>query len=58
MRPFRPYGEDGEVMGYYEVPHELLEDFGALGPWAEPGGRGCASAEGKAWASRRRLTCA
>jgi DNA transformation protein and related proteins len=35
MSPFRPYGEDGDVMGYYEVPHELLEDPDALGPWAE-----------------------
>lgn len=35
LRPFRPYGEDGEVMGYYEVPPELLEDPEALRPWAE-----------------------
>jgi len=34
MSPFRPYGEDGEVMGYYEMPHEFLEDPDALGPWA------------------------
>ncbi|HEV2751248.1 MAG TPA: TfoX/Sxy family protein [Gemmatimonadales bacterium] len=35
MGPFRPYGDDGEVMQYYEVPHELLEDPEALRPWAE-----------------------
>jgi len=35
MGPFRPYGEDGEEMGYYEVPADLLEDPDALGPWAE-----------------------
>jgi DNA transformation protein len=35
MGPFRPYGEDGEVMQYYEVPHDVLEDPEALRPWAE-----------------------
>ncbi len=35
MKPFRPYGEDGEVMQYYEVPADLLEDPEALRPWAE-----------------------
>jgi DNA transformation protein and related proteins len=35
MRPFRPYGEDGEVMGYYEVPPELLDEPEALRPWAD-----------------------
>ena len=35
MGPFRPYGESGEAMGYYEVPAELLEDADALRPWAE-----------------------
>ena len=24
MTPFRPYGEEGEVMGYYEVPAHVL----------------------------------
>jgi DNA transformation protein len=33
MTPFRPYGEDGEVMGYYEVPADVLEDPEALGVW-------------------------
>jgi len=35
MRPFQPYGEGGEVMQYYQVPAELLEDSEALRPWAE-----------------------
>ncbi|HEU5260010.1 MAG TPA: TfoX/Sxy family protein [Gemmatimonadales bacterium] len=35
MGPFRPYGEGGEVMQYYEVPADLLEDTDALRPWAE-----------------------
>jgi DNA transformation protein and related proteins len=35
MEPFRPYGEDGETMGYYEVPADLLEDPERLRPWAE-----------------------
>jgi DNA transformation protein len=33
MEPFRPYGESGEVMGYYEVPADVLEDPEALGVW-------------------------
>ena len=35
MKPFQPYGEDGETMGYYEVPADLLEDPERLRPWAE-----------------------
>jgi DNA transformation protein and related proteins len=35
MGPFRPYGEGGEVMQYYRVPEDLLEDPEALGQWAE-----------------------
>lgn len=35
MGPFRPYGEDGEVMQYYQLPEDLLEDAEALGPWVE-----------------------
>ena len=35
MRPFQPYGESGEVMQYYQVPAEFLEDPEALRPWAE-----------------------
>jgi DNA transformation protein len=35
LRPFQPYGETGEVMQYYEVPGDLLEDADGLRPWAE-----------------------
>ena len=35
MGPFRPYGEAGEVMQYYQVPDELLDDTEALQRWAE-----------------------
>jgi TfoX/Sxy family transcriptional regulator of competence genes len=35
MDPFRPYGEDGEVMQYYRVPDDLLEDPEELGQWAQ-----------------------
>ena len=35
MGPFRPYGESGEVMQYYEVPADVLEDPEALGAWVE-----------------------
>jgi DNA transformation protein len=35
MGPFRPYGAGGEVMQYYQVPAELLEDVEALRPWVE-----------------------
>ena len=33
MEPFRPYGEDGEVMQYYAVPEDLVEDPEALQSW-------------------------
>jgi DNA transformation protein len=35
MLPFQPYGEGGEVMQYYQVPADALEDPDALRPWAE-----------------------
>ena len=35
MDPFRPYGDDGEVMHYYQVPEDLLDDAEMLGQWAE-----------------------
>lgn len=35
MEPFRPFGEDGGTMQYYQVPEDLLEDPDALRPWAE-----------------------
>ena len=33
MGPFRPYGDGGEVMQYYEVPEDVLEDPEVLGKW-------------------------
>ncbi len=35
LQPFRPYGESGEVMQYYEVAAEVLEDVDALRGWVE-----------------------
>ena len=35
MGPFRPYGDGGEVMQYYEVPADVLEDVDLLTPWVE-----------------------
>jgi len=34
MGPFRPVGDGGEVLQYYEVPADVLEDAEALAPWA------------------------
>jgi DNA transformation protein len=34
MGPFRPGGEGGETMQYYEVPADVLEDAEALAAWA------------------------
>jgi DNA transformation protein and related proteins len=33
MKPFRPYGEHGDEMKYFEVPLSALEDADALRPW-------------------------
>jgi DNA transformation protein and related proteins len=33
LGPFRPGGDAGEVMQYYEVPADVLEDAEALAPW-------------------------
>jgi len=33
MKPFRPYGDDGDEMKYYEIPATALEDPDALRPW-------------------------
>jgi DNA transformation protein len=35
MGPFRPLGPAGEVMQYYAVPEDLLEDPQCLRAWAE-----------------------
>lgn len=33
MGPFMPYGDDSHVMGYYEVPAEVIEDGDELRAW-------------------------
>jgi DNA transformation protein len=35
MQAFRPFGEGGEVMQYYQLPEELLEDPESLRPWVD-----------------------
>lgn len=35
MGPFRPFGEGGETMKYYEVSAELIEEQEALREWAQ-----------------------
>jgi DNA transformation protein len=35
MGPFQPFGEGGEVMQYYEIPADVLEEPDRLGPWVE-----------------------
>jgi DNA transformation protein and related proteins len=35
MGPFRPFGDDGGTMKYYQLPEEVLEDPEALRSWAE-----------------------
>jgi DNA transformation protein len=35
MGPFMPFGPGKEVMQYYEVPGDVLEDAELLGAWAE-----------------------
>ena len=34
MGPFRPFGDGGDVMQYYEVSAELIEDVDGLRAWA------------------------
>ena len=33
MGPFMPYGESGEIMQYYEVPADVLEQPDELREW-------------------------
>jgi DNA transformation protein len=35
MGPFLPFGEGGEVMQYYELPADVLEEPERLKPWVE-----------------------
>jgi DNA transformation protein len=34
MGPFRPFGDTGGTMPYYELPEDVLEDTEALRVWA------------------------
>lgn len=34
MGPFRPFGDGGEPMQYYEVAADVLEDLDALAEWS------------------------
>ena len=52
LAPFRPYGEAGEVMQYYEVPADVLEDPEELGGWVAAAIAVARRAKG----SRRRIT--
>ena len=35
LGPFRPYGEHGEIMSYFRVAEDLLEDPEELRAWAD-----------------------
>lgn len=35
MKPFRPNADHGEVMGYHQLPEEILEDAEALQRWVD-----------------------
>jgi DNA transformation protein len=35
MGPFMPFGDGGEVMQYYELPADVLEEPERLKPWVE-----------------------
>jgi TfoX/Sxy family transcriptional regulator of competence genes len=35
MGPFLPFGEGGEVMQYYEIPADVLDEPDKLRPWVE-----------------------
>jgi len=50
-KPFRPYGDERESTGYYNVPASVLEDAGALAAW---GRKAIAVAAAKKSRPRRR----
>jgi DNA transformation protein len=52
MGPFRPGGEHGEVMQYYQVPEDVLEEVEALREWVAKALAVAGRAKGRA--SRRR----
>ncbi|MGH7503421.1 MAG: TfoX/Sxy family protein [Longimicrobiales bacterium] len=35
LGPFRPFGEGGEIMQYYEIPAGIIDDVDALQPWVD-----------------------
>ncbi len=35
LQPFRPFGDDGGAMRYYQLPDDALEDLDTLRAWAE-----------------------
>lgn len=35
MKPFRPNADHGEVMGYHQLPEDILEDAEALRRWVD-----------------------
>jgi DNA transformation protein and related proteins len=51
LGPFRPYGEDGEVMQYYALDESTLEDLDELREWT---GKAIAVAKAKKAARRPR----
>jgi DNA transformation protein len=57
MGPFMPFGHDGFVMQYYEVPLEVIESPAKLGAWASKAIDVAARAqEGKRRAKKRAPT--
>jgi len=35
LGPFRPFGDDGETMQYYQLDEGILEDVNELRPWVD-----------------------
>lgn len=35
LGPFRPFGDGGDAMSYYEVPADVIEDHESLRGWAQ-----------------------
>ena len=52
-RPFRPFGEDGGEMGYFEVPADVLEDTERLRGWMAKAVAVAERAKGKGGARSR-----
>lgn len=56
MPPFRPFEEHGPVMGYYQLPEEVLEEPERLRHWAERAIAGARAARQKKSRSAPRPT--